>query len=478
MNEFQQLFISIFFILLALIFDVRVGLIFSCIIFGVFLILFINKKMSMKQEGRTVIEHFYEPTYLGKMNEINGMKEINGIKQQYQSIPKQCFPSDDCYKLYTDPNRVRPTIVKKDMLSKNNTLQGGQNPKTLIPPMVTRPAYDVTWRKDTMVVPNMIDGATNEPIQKSGYLTHEPKTTSIIQPRTILSAPHSSLYSTPTNSYSPLNLSLYHSLDSEGKPTPLQQEDILEPFDVNYNTATWNDSILAPNGYDAKQFEQSNYPGNLPMGNCARDPAFKEYNKALFSTPLQPGVTFTNQVAQPINSNMGISFQQQFLPRTYKEQKGGNLDIVDHDPNFAPPFEILEYPDGPKPENVYDPRFNGYGTSYRNYVDNVTGQPRFPYDDINAVRMPNYLVRSKIDNQPFAETYGPMQSSGQSLNEIRQKAQDVFIEDTTNFRNDMMSRLMRKRNAELWQTKQFPIRGAGRMMSGGRNGATANQINK
>jgi hypothetical protein len=59
-----------------------------------------------------------------------------------------------------------------------------------------------------------------------------------------------------------------------------------------------------------------------------------------------------------------------------------------------------------------------------------------------------------------------MQSSGQSLNEIRQKAQDVYIEDTTNFRNDMMTRLMRKRNSELWQTKQFPLRGAGRMMSG------------
>jgi hypothetical protein len=322
-----------------------------------------------------------------------------------------------------------------------------------------------------MVVPNMIDSATNEAIGKSGYLTHPTLSASLIHPRTLLEepkkmgteqkrnvSPPSSVYSTPLDSSSPLNTSLYHSLESE--------QNILEPFEVDYNSATWNDSILAPNGYDPKQFQESNYPANLPMGNCARDPAFKEYNKALFSTPLQPGVTFTNQVAQPINSNIGISFQQQFLPRTYREQSNGNVEIVDHDPNFAPPYEILEYPEEPKPENVFDPRFTGYGTSYRNYVDNVTGQPRFPYDDINAIRMPNYLVRSKIDNQPFAETYGPMQSSGQSLNEIRQKAQDVYIEDTTNFRNDMMTRLMRKRNSELWQTKQFPLRGAGRMMSG------------
>lgn len=466
MNEYQRLFISFFFIFLALIIDIRFGLILSCIIFGVFLILFINNKMSTNQEQ--VIENYYEPTYLGKRKNPNE-------EMRYQRISKQCFPSNDCYKLYTDPNRVRPTVVNRNMVSKNNRLQGGQNPKTLIPPMMTRPLYDVEWRKDTMVVPNMIDAATNEPIEKSGYLSHVSKTTSSIQPRTLLDAPASSVYSTPTNSYSPLTLSSYHSLESEKNQS--QTNEILEPFDVDYNTATWNDSILAPNGYDPKQFQQTNYPGNLPMGKCAQDPAFKEYNKTLFSTPLQPGITFTNQVAQPINSNMGISFQQQFLPRTFQDQKNGNLDIVDHDPNFAPPYEILEYPEEPKPENVFDPRFNGYGTSYRNYVDNVTGQPRFPYDDINAIRMPNYVVRSKIDNQPFAEMYGPMQSSGLSLNEIRQKAQDGFIEDTTNFRTDLTARLMRKRNAELWQTKQFPIRGASRMMTGGVQGSRSNQIN-
>ena len=32
---------------------------------------------------------------------------------------------------------------------------------------------------------------------------------------------------------------------------------------------------------------------------------------------------------------------------------------------------------GPNESNVYDPRFTGYGTNYRTYIESVTGQPRF-----------------------------------------------------------------------------------------------------
>ena len=42
--------------------------------------------------------------------------------------------------------------------------------------------------------------------------------------------------------------------------------------------------------------------------------------------------------------------------------------------------------------NIYDPRF-GYGTGYRSYIDETTGQPRFYYDDIDAITKPNYIVK-------------------------------------------------------------------------------------
>ena len=46
--------------------------------------------------------------------------------------------------------------------------------------------------------------------------------------------------------------------------------------------------------------------------------------------------------------------------------------------------------------NVYDPRSNSYGTSYRSYIDKMTGQVRYYYDDINAIRQPNYITRNNI----------------------------------------------------------------------------------
>uniref|UniRef100_A0A6C0KQU7 Uncharacterized protein n=1 Tax=viral metagenome TaxID=1070528 RepID=A0A6C0KQU7_9ZZZZ len=429
MGENEKFIILMSVVLLAIIIDIRLGLVLSCVIFGIFLIFFINKKMH-----KTEIRENYEVTYLGQPKKNDDV--------HYNKIQKPCFKSLDCYKLYTDPNRVQPRVVERDMLSKNNRLQGGQNPKTLIPPMVTRPAYDIEWKKNTMIVPNMINGQTNEAIAKSGYMPAPggDVTFSMIEPR---------------RSHHPI------------AEKNVENGEVIENFDMNYSTATWDDRVLDTNGYDAEQFKMNKYPANLPRGNCGRDPVLEAHNESLFTTSIQPGVYYTNQVAEPINSNIGISFQQQFLPRTYKKDDG-NLSIVDHDPHFAPPRDdIIEYPEEPKADNVFDPRFNGYGTSYRNYIDPMTGQPRFPYDDINAIRMPNYVVRSKIDTHNFSDSYGPIQNSGLNLNDIRQKAQDAYLEDTTNFRDEMMTRLMRKRNSELWQTKQFPRTGAGRMLSGG-----------
>ena len=152
----------------------------------------------------------------------------------------------------------------------------------------------------------------------------------------------------------------------------------------------------------------------------------------------------------------------------------GNFNLA-YGVHFSPatPNDYILFVDK-NANNVYDPRMYGYGTSYRNYVDKTTGQPRFPYDDINAIRQPNYIVRSKIDTHNFSDTYGPMQNSGIALNDIRQHAQDAFLDDSLSFRNDMMSRLMRKRNAELWQTRQAPLSKAGsRMMGGGQRGSAS-----
>jgi hypothetical protein len=215
-------------------------------------------------------------------------------------------------------------------------------------------------------------------------------------------------------------------------------------------------------GYNPDQALESGLPSNLPVGNCQQDPIFKRYNENLFTQTITPGVYMNNQVVEPINSNIGISFQQQFEPVTCKADKEG-LKYTLHDPRIVNP-DVNKHPrpvDKANYDNVYDPRFYGYGTSYRSYLEPVTGQTRFMYDDVNAIRMPNYVTRSKIDHLSFADKYGPMEVGEEYGNPdtpyIRQLADDKWLRDSLEFRNDMTLKLMRKTNSEAWQQRQAPI---------------------
>ncbi len=352
--------------------------------------------------------------------------DISGSRYSNTTCPKPV--SIGCSKFLNDPTTISDQVVGKDLCSKNHMLQGGANPKTLIPPMIARPCYSIDWRDTTMVIPNIINGSNNENLYKSGYIS---------------------------------------SVDLE---TPEKSEEVVEhysftehePKHVEYAEKSWSNQIDMANGYGKME---SGFPRNLPQGNCGKDKAFDEYNRRIFTQTVQPGVFYKNDIIEPINSNIGISFQQEFLPRTFKDVDNGML-IEDHDPNDAPnPPRIMKMQE-PDIYNTYDPRFNGYGTSYRNYLDPVTGKAKYPYDDINAVKMPNYIVRSKIDTHNFGDMYGAMQNTGLSLNEIRKMAEKSFIDDTTAFRDDITSKLMRKTNSEMWQRRVAPISKARRMLGG------------
>lgn len=246
--------------------------------------------------------------------------------------------------------------------------------------------------------------------------------------------------------------------DGYGKVfTPLDEEKtyVLQPSQPGWvNTAC---------GYDPNQVIDAGLPSNLPAGNCEKDPRMKQYNTNLFTQTVTPGVYTRSQVNEPINSNIGISFQQQFEPVTCNRDEKGLL-YTQHDPRMVEtgiveevePMEIQA-----RYDNVYDPRFYGYGTSYRSYNEPVTGQTRFMYDDVNAIRMPNYVVRSKIDHLPYADSYGPVQEGSEFGNvhnpNIRQLVQDSWLRNSLEFRNDLTERQMRKINAEMWQKRQSPL---------------------
>ena len=200
----------------------------------------------------------------------------------------------------------------------------------------------------------------------------------------------------------------------------------------------------------------------MSVGNCEQNLALKNYNKNLFTQIVTPGVYSTNEINEPINSNIGISFQQQFEPlKAVRDENGLHYTRQDPSSSNNNSTDSSYDNDTPNYDNVYDPRFYGYGTSYRSYLEPVTGQTRFMYDDINAIRMPNYISRSKIDHLPYADKYGPMQCGSENGNihnpNIRALVQDSWYRDSVEFRNDMTEKLMRKKNAEAWQRRQAPL---------------------
>ena len=412
--------------------DVRIGFAVSTIIVAIILACLIKRNMyasegygRRKQLECQQIKEMYQPYEAGSYAGYHEKKDYCGGEEL----------DNDCWRYNANPFFTKTVVVNKDMKSINNALQGGQNPKTLIAPMIARPLYDLQWRSNDMIVPNRLNRQTNEALEQSGYLPQ--------------------------------------SCDPEGEENITAEVKFREDFEYSepkYTAQNWSDEVDMANGYNPDQWQQAHFPANLPKGRCAMQPEFKGYNDKLFTQSVQPGVYYRNEVIEPVNNNIGISFNQEFLPRSISYDDKGDLTMIDHDPNFYKEVTpVLGEPIEPIESNVYDPRFTGYGTSYRGYNDDLTGQIRFAYDDVNAVRMPNYITRSKIDIHDWADKYGPVHTP-QGLQEVRGKAQDAFLKDSLEHRNDLMTRLMRKRNAEMWQLRQAPKSGPVRMLRGGAGG--------
>lgn len=337
-------------------------------------------------------------------------------------------------------------------------LVGKPNPKTLIPPVVAPPITELEyWRTNNLVTHSAVNEQSNIDVYKSGYQI----TSCCPQP---IQQPIQQLQPIPQPIQQPIPQPI---------PQPITTESYQQPQD-NQHLPNSPYLKVSPNqpgfintacGYNPEQLTTSGLPSNLPSGNCSQDPVFKEYNQNLFTQTIQPGVFYTNQIIEPINSNIGISFQQQTNPTTVKvNPENGNVFYTEHDPRLfqpSPKQDCETTQSMANTSNVYDPRFTGYGTSYRTYYEPVTGQTRFYYNDVDAIRMPNYIVRSNIDHQPYADQYGPIQAGNEFGNrfnqDIRKMANNSFLEGTLQQRTEIQQRIMSKQNAMLWQRRQAPI---------------------
>lgn len=194
-------------------------------------------------------------------------------------------------------------------------------------------------------------------------------------------------------------------------------------------------------------------------------------------TNLQPNI-FTNNLPQPINSNLGIEVATQFGNYNYekndqtdsvyihevKPSKEKEIEYFSHISNYSPSVNVNDFPIEEtkcKPveltyDTVYDPRLSGYGSAYRAYRDKDQGNTKYYYDDVNYARMNPFIYRSKIDFIP-------------SSDEMDHEDIDRNFIELTNFqRVDMSERLMRKVNSERWQQKIAPLNKSGFYMAGSR----------
>jgi len=433
----------------------------------------------------------------------------SNVKWVYGMNSKQRLRNSE--HLFTNEERpmdYNPELVKRNIpninpdgvfnnpnyMSKNQRMVGCPNPKTLIAPVIAPRALDLDyWRANNTVYHSAINEDSQIDNSSSGYKidnsclrnvvveNFEPPLYKTLDTPTVMKS-HTPYYIVPNSSSSVCEKPLYATREVLPKVSR-RSCDIKEGFELDTVQRETEIPQHIPNyvntscGYNPEQLEMSGLPTNLAAGNCTQDPAMKRYNENLFSQTIQPGVVTNSQVNEPINSNIGISYTQQFLPKTrIVDPNNGTVKFTQRDPYIIEPVteELPENKGEIASEyNVTDPRFSGYGTSYRSYTDDNLGQTRFYYDDIDAVRMPNYITRSNIDTLPFADRYGPLQSGCGKGNvnnsNIRQLANDAFLDNALTFRTEMQERLMRKANANMWQNRSAPKRTGGQRMMGGMN---------
>lgn len=208
-----------------------------------------------------------------------------------------------------------------------------------------------------------------------------------------------------------------------------------------------------------------------------------------YLSDIQPHAYSTTNERLPINANLGISSTPQ-LPslskKMFRGNDGRNYPLYSRiDPQLiredVPEQRRQELPrrndwsdDLPQPAtgnpvyDVYDPRFTGYGDQSRSYFDTNMGQVKYYYGDVDAYRQPNFVIRNKVDHvsltEPMGKTYS-MYPRTASLEDVQDQVNDDWLAKSTEHREDIMEKLMRKNNSESWQLRYAPHSKGARLSS-------------
>lgn len=325
-----------------------------------------------------------------------------------------------------DQNSVRTLSVNNpDFQTNNGHITGNVNPKTLKAPVIVPHINSFqTWRHNPLTLPSQINHNSQYELYLSGYIpTDQCANAFQCHPKVV-----------------------HEQVDDIQVPTKGNTDKVTEKKEKTEHEQVDDINVKSKNKIPTKEnFEMT--PSTMVM----KDPTNIQH--------IQPHV-FTSTHKPYIHSNIGISDTDSWRQRHPHTQSRyiENGTIVDSKFHVKPDKKCTQQNDI-NTTNVYDPRFTGYGSDKRHYWDSNIGQTRFMYDDVNAVRMPNYITRSKIDFLKYADTYGSLQRSNKTGNQnqnLRSLVHDSYLQNSLQFRNELQERLLRKRNNELTQIRKRP----------------------
>lgn len=287
----------------------------------------------------------------------------------------------------------------------------------------------------------------------------------------------------------------YHKLRRDQTVPPQFDEDVALK-NIDYRSG-FVDLPQGNNGYDKVDYDDT--PGQFPMssnlslrdyGMSGPEP-LENFKSDLHTSRIQPGSYYKNEYVEPINSNIGISYlpSYQYVEKIPEDAADGNGYLnnntnytftridpqlvrdnevpnrADENParnNWSQKFSNIEAAPGTVSESdIYDPRHTGSGDGYRSYVDTQLGQVRYYYSDVDVIRKPNYIMRSKIDSFDFVTPMGAVQPDyiRTPLEEnSRELAETKFLRDSISHRESLMGSQMKKMNTNYWQRRHAPIR--------------------
>jgi hypothetical protein len=398
----------------------------------------VNKKLYSEKVCNKTSNNIIQYKYPGKFGQEGyelkpyDFKNITTTEKSNGNL--KTFVKTDSTNYFCD--NMKDLDFSNSTMSNNQKLAGPANPKTFIKPIIVPQATNLEyWKANNLITHSAVNEATQQDNYMSGYAVSEccgnvdgaslvpsnmnVQIESIIEgwesPKPMVTnpvIPHLTkqgqvkenfqspkpMVTNPVIPYLTTEGKVRENFEKSGIKGEIYGDEnyeypYLETGDKSWGVVRENQSgwVNTACGYNPEQVFTSNLPSNLAVGNCQKAPQMSNYHKNLYTQTIQPGVFTTNQVNEPINSNIGISFQQQFEPVTCKRDDEG-LHYTEHDPRIIEPALLnpnLAVIDPVDIYNVYDPRSNGYGTSYRAYTDNMLGQTKFMYDDIDAIRMPN-----------------------------------------------------------------------------------------